>query len=262
MDVRTAIKHCSSQLCALVEAREYGEGARVFKALLSRLHPMASAQVIAEFGRLGGEPALRMLVKSFSLAPCYYCESGRLSCERCGGTNTIQANGQYCEECGGHGQCVCSFCGGSGFLSFDDVPGSLVSAVLARRLTWASGTLKGVVDRARELERLAGSTRVTRDVFQRFADASRIAAVLNDAESVLASKSAAPDPSPRSRQMASLARQCRDVNARCADRLAQAIVAHCDARVRSEPDGSTERIVWERRRDYFGSLRSNRPGRG
>lgn len=257
MDARTAITRCAEQIRVLTEKREYGEAVRVFKEFVVRSRPMRSAQVIAELGRLAGDEAVRALVKSFGLAPCYYCELGRISCDQCGGANTIHANGKYCEDCGGRGHTACGFCGGTGFLSFDDVPSTLVGAVLNRRLTWVAGTLQGVLECSKGLEGTPESAGVSRDVFHRMSDATRVAAILADAEPLLRTAASSAAPSSRGEKMVKLARQCRELNGRSAARLGSAIVAHFHAQANREAEGSAQRTMWERRRDYFSSLMSD-----
>jgi hypothetical protein len=257
MDARTAFTRCAAQIRASAEKREYGEAVRVFKEFAARSRPMRSAQVIGELRRIAGDEAIRVLVKSFALAPCYYCELGRISCEQCGGANTMHANGQYCDDCGGRGHTACGFCGGTGFLSFDDVPTRLLEAVLKRRLTWVAGTLQGVLDYSKGLDVRPGHGGVTRDVFHRMSDATRIAAILADTEPLLKTAGRGAEAASRTEKMAKLARQCRELNSRSAARLGIAISAHFQAQAEREPEGSAQRTMWERRRDYFASLMSD-----
>ena len=180
MESRDAIKSCASQVSALAKKRNYGEGVRVFKAAAARLSPTPIDKVAVQVHTIGGEAAHRALVKCFALAPCYYCESGRMTCEKCDGADTIMADGRYCDECGGTGHTPCMYCGGSGFLSFDGIPANLIDAVVGRRLKWAGRLLRGVAKRSARLKHVEAAQDISTDLFDLLRHTERIDAVIRD----------------------------------------------------------------------------------
>lgn len=255
MDARTAIMDCASKLVALTRNRDYGEAVRLFKEVSEKLPSLTPDRVAVEVGRLSGEPALRALVKSFAFAPCYWCEEGHITCELCEGAETIAANGRYCEECGGCGHTLCMFCGGSGFLFFDQVPSGLAGVVANERLKWGASSLRRVARHSSKLKRLAAQEALFAELLDVFHTTLRIGAVLDNVEPVV---EAGAQAAQRSR-LAKAANDCRQVNTKYRTGLAKAIVEYCRARANSEPPDSEQRTTWERRTDFYATLAPEKP---
>jgi len=258
MDARTAIMDCASKLVALAKKRDYGEAVRLFKEVSEKLPSFTPDRVAAEVGHLSGEPALRALVKSFAFAPCYWCEEGYMTCELCKGADTIASNGRYCEECGGYGHTLCAFCGGSGFLFFDQVPSSLVEAVANERLKWGASSLRRVARRSSNLKRLAVQEALSTELFDVFHTTLRIGAVLDNVEPVVRADDKSGAQAAQHSRLAKLANDCRHVNTKYQTGVAKAIIEYCQARANREPSDSEQRTAWERRTDFYTALASEK----
>lgn len=256
MESRDAMTSCASQVSALAKKRDYGEGVRVFKAAAARLSPTPIDKVAVQFHKLGGEAAHRALVKCFALAPCYCCERGRMTCEQCEGADTITANGRYCEECGGTGYTPCTFCGGSGFLSFDAIPANLVEAVAGQRLKWAGRLLRGVAKHSARLKHIKATQDISTDLFDLLHQTERIDAVIENSEPILNHDGSAERQSTRYAELSKLADDCRQLNARYQTHLTSAVVRQCEARVVESPPESKARMIWQRRMEFYTSLGS------
>jgi hypothetical protein len=259
MDARTAIMDCASKLVALTKKRDYGEAVRLFKEVSEKLPSLTPDRVAVEVGHLSGEPALRALVKSFAFAPCYWCKEGYMTCELCDGADTIASNGRYCEECGGYGHTLCTFCGGSGFLFFDQVPSSLVEAVVSERLKWGASSLRRVARHSSKLKRLVVQEAMSTGLFDVFHTTLRIGAVLDNVKPVVEAGDEAGAQAAQRSRLAKVANDCRQVNTKYRTGLAKAIVEYCRARANSEPPGSEQRTTWERRTDFYSTLAPEKP---
>jgi len=258
MDARTAIMDCASKLVALAKKRDYGEAVRLFKEVSEKLPSFTPDRVAAEVGHLSGEPALRALVKSFAFAPCYWCEEGYMTCELCKGADTIASNGRYCEECGGYGHTLCAFCGGSGFLFFDEAPSNLVEAVANERLKWGASSLRRVAKRSSKLKRLVVQESLATELFDVFHTTLRIGAVLDNVMPVVETDDEADAQAAKHPRLAKLANDCRQVNTKYQTGFAKAIQEYCRGRANSEPLDSEQRTTWERRTDFYATLASEK----
>jgi hypothetical protein len=253
MDKRTAIKGLASKLVALAKKRDYGEAVRLFKEVSEKLHALTPNRVAAEIGHLSGEPALRALVKSFALAPCYWCKEGYMTCELCQGADTIAANGRYCEVCGGYGHTLCMFCGGSGFLSFESVPKNILGTLAHERLKWSANSLQRVAKRSSRLRHGIIDERLSTELFDTFHTTLRITAVLDNIDPVIAPEDIPPKKRAKQSRDVVLAHQCRRVNQKYQGGFANAIVAFCQAQANRHSSESHRRTIWERRRDFYAS---------
>lgn len=240
---------------ALAKKGDYGEAVRVFKELAAKLSPTPVGHVATEFTRSAGQAAVRALIKSFAFAPCYYCSAGRMTCELCDGADTISANGRYCEECGGAGATPCSFCGGSGFLSFDAVPPSLATTVASRRLKWVGSSLRTLARRSAGLSR----SHPTRDIPIELSDllhrTVRIGAVLDNVAPVIRNPHHERHQSTIASQTAKQIQEYARVNTSYHDHIANAIVKYCEGKANSAVPDSEQHTIWQRRKEFYKSMR-------
>jgi hypothetical protein len=254
MDARTAIREYASKLVALAKERDYGEAVRQFKDLSERLSSLTPERIAVEVGRVGGEPAVRAMIRSFAFAPCYWCEEGYMTCEVCEGDDTAAANGRYCEECGGHGHTICTFCGGSGFLFFDEVPSSLFGIVARERLKWGASSLRQVARRSSKLERLDVQGSLPKELLDVFHITLRVGGLLDNVEPIVGSDEETDAHAAKHPPSAKLAKECRQVNRKHYTRFAATIVEFCRGRANREPLESKQRVMWERRADFYATM--------
>jgi hypothetical protein len=251
MVARTTISDYAFEIRGLVAKREYGEAVRRFEACASGLPPHARNELVSRLIRVGGAEAGAALTKTLARAPCYFCRDGQMSCDLCGGAKTFAANGQFCDTCGGHGQIVCTFCGGSGFLAFDSVPTNLAHAVAKQRLDWTARCLREVVRAAAALNRAGEASRKSGELFRLLAAVQRVTAILDEIEPlVLGRLVAGHRVSPGTRSDRLMA-ECRRLSDRYRRGLAKAIATSCRRRAEREYRGSAQRTAWERQSEFF-----------
>lgn len=83
------------------------------------------------------------LVTAFAEHPCMVCKRGLLLCEECDGKGHI--GDRMCEECLGLGAANCSFCAGSGWITYNYVPSGLRAAVVVARSRLALADARGLM---------------------------------------------------------------------------------------------------------------------
>jgi hypothetical protein len=247
MAARTSISEGASDIRVCVGRREYAEAVRRFEALARALRPRERSDVAADVARVGGADTRQALAKAFARAPCYLCDHGRMTCEVCGGTPTFAANGRFCETCNGHGHSPCLFCGGSGFLPVDDIPGSILQPAARMRLEWAARLLRQVIGEVKALGGEGDSAAPIRDWFRLFQAVERVRAILDDTGRAVRTGPAAAEHA----QTTKLADECDRLTRKCRRSLATTIVRLCRAKAEAEEPGSRRRITWERQSEFY-----------
>lgn len=92
---------------------------------IRRLDPLALAKLL-------GRARTTALVQAFAKHPCMACRQGLLLCEDCDGRGNFR-DGRICDDCLGLGAANCSFCAGSGRITYNYVPRGLRPAVVLTR---------------------------------------------------------------------------------------------------------------------------------
>ena len=101
-----------------------------------RLRTLAGGMKLEEmFNRIrqaAGDKALEVIVSAFSHRRCFMCDDGVMPCQACQGQGLT--DGEPCLSCDGQGVEVCSFCLGTGWSDYNQIPKELRKAVLHRRI--------------------------------------------------------------------------------------------------------------------------------
>ena len=100
-----------------------------------RLRSKARMKLEEMFNRIkqaAGDKALEVIVSAFSHRRCFMCDDGVMPCQACQGEGIV--DGTPCLNCDGLGLEVCSFCLGTGWADYNQIPRELQRAVLHRRI--------------------------------------------------------------------------------------------------------------------------------
>lgn len=81
---------------------------------------------------IGEKPAVK-LIQALAYYPCFYCKNGLEDCGLCGSRRTNAAGRSCCEHCLDLLKVRCDFCGGSGWITYHDLPSGLWPAVILVR---------------------------------------------------------------------------------------------------------------------------------
>lgn len=100
-----------------------------------RMRTLARGMKLEEmFNRIkqaSGDEALDAIISAFSHRRCFMCDGGVIPCQACQGRGST--DGVPCLSCDGQGVEVCSFCLGTGWTDYNQIPKELRRAVLLRR---------------------------------------------------------------------------------------------------------------------------------
>jgi hypothetical protein len=152
-----------------------------------------------------GKEATGKLVDAFAQFPCFYCKKGLETCETCDGRGTI-AGGIICEACAGLGVIRCSFCDGSGWVTYNVVPPGLRLTVLAERVNRASGEIETLLQKPAPKNASADPVKAAERCTKQMLDLNRQLGVLENA--VVASKDLARTHPSSKQKLAKIAEAC------------------------------------------------------
>jgi len=86
------------------------------------------------------------LISALAHLPCFCCRKGIVQCDNCQGKGRLGRQ-DICETCLGLGVAPCKFCGGTGWISLEDLPAPFTGEVLKQRQRIALHRISAVRDR-------------------------------------------------------------------------------------------------------------------
>ena len=121
-----------AELTNAIAARKVEPICAAYFRLRSKAQGITLEEMFNRIRQAAGDKALDAIVSAFSHRRCFMCDGGVMPCQACQGQG-LTADGEPCLSCDGQGVEVCSFCLGTGWSDYNQIPKELRKAVLHRR---------------------------------------------------------------------------------------------------------------------------------